>query len=183
MLSAVDDGLKATSLTSEAAPTPVMHEAMKQILDHAKTCGLVENLSLCLATSGSSLVSGSLNMLRAACEACRATWSLIDAVETLFRKENLYLFPLNSLQSHSLPCLDIRDQERSLLVGTDSARIIEAVTRAFLRSKAVQVAIFYCLKQRIEPALSASIQVFFLHHCYSSFFFSLFCFTTLFSKN
>ncbi|XP_061944813.1 serine/threonine-protein kinase TIO isoform X2 [Populus nigra] len=159
MLSAVDDGLKATSLTSEAAPTPVMHEAMKQILDHAKTCGLVENLSLCLATSGSSLVSGSLNMLRAACEACRATWSLIDAVETLFRKENLYLFPLNSLQSHSLPCLDIRDQERSLLVGTDSARIIEAVTRAFLRSKAVQVAIFYCLKQRIEPALSASIQI------------------------
>ncbi|KAG6737656.1 hypothetical protein POTOM_059184 [Populus tomentosa] len=159
MLSAVDDGLKATSLTSEAAPTPVMHEAMKQILDHAKTCGLVENLSLCLATSGSSLVSGSLNMLRAACEACRATWSLIDAVETHFRKENLYLFPLNSLQSHSLPCLDIRDQERSSLVGTDSARIIEAVTRAFLRSKAVQVAIFYCLKQRIEPALSASIQI------------------------
>nr|TKR85927.1 serine/threonine-protein kinase TIO isoform X2 [Populus alba] len=159
MLSAVDDGLKATSLTFEAAPTPVMHEAMKQILDHAKTCGLVENLSLCLATSGSSLVSGSLNMLRAACEACRATWSLIDAVETLFRKENLYLFPLNSLQSHSLPCLDIRDQERSSLVGTDSARIIEAVTRAFLRSKAVQVAIFYCLKQRIEPALSASIQI------------------------
>ncbi|XP_034888517.1 serine/threonine-protein kinase TIO isoform X2 [Populus alba] len=159
MLSAVDDGLKATSLTSEAAPTPVMHEAMKQILDHAKTCGLVENLSLCLATSGSSIVSGSLNMLRAACEACRATWSLIDAVETLFRKENLYLFPLNSLQSHSLPCLDIRDQERSSLVGTDSARIIEAVTRAFLRSKAVQVAIFYCLKQRIEPALSASIQI------------------------
>ncbi|KAL3565257.1 hypothetical protein D5086_033303 [Populus alba] len=49
--------------------------------------------------------------------------------------------------------------ERSSLVGTDSARIIEAVTRAFLRSKAVQVAIFYCLKQRIEPALSASIQI------------------------
>ncbi|KAJ6744041.1 PROTEIN KINASE RELATED [Salix purpurea] len=159
MLSAVDDGLKATSLTSEAASTPAINEALKQILDHAKTCGLVENLSLCLATSGSSLVSGSLNMLRAACEACRATWSLIDAVETLFRKENVYSFPLNSLQSHSLQCLDIRDQERGSLVGTDSARIIEAVTRAFLRSKAVQVAIFYCLKQRLEPALSACIQI------------------------
>lgn len=167
MLSAVDDGLKATSLTSEAASTPAINEALKQILDHAKTCGLVENLSLCLATSGSSLVSGSLNMLRAACEACRATWSLIDAVETLFRKENVYSFPLNSLQSHSLPCLDIRDQERGSLVGTDSARIIETVTRAFLRSKAVQVAIFYCLKQRLEPALSACIQVFFLHRCFS----------------
>ncbi|KAJ6697153.1 hypothetical protein OIU85_003508 [Salix viminalis] len=159
MLSAVNDGLKATSLTSEAASTPAINEALKQILDHAKTCGLVENLSLCLATSGSSLVSGSLNMLRAACEACRATWSLIDAVETLFRKENVYSFPLNSLQSHSLPCLDIRDQERGSLVGTDSARIIETVTRAFLRSKAVQVAIFYCLKQRLEPALSACIQI------------------------
>ncbi|CAK7340113.1 unnamed protein product [Dovyalis caffra] len=158
-LSIVDCGLKAALLTSvsEAAPTTVVHEAMKQILDHAKTCGLVEHLSLCLATSGSSLASGSLNMLRAACEASQAMWLLIDAVETFYMKENLYLFPLDSLQRHSLLHLDI--QEQGSLVGTDSARIIDAVTRAFLRSKAVQVAIFYCLKQRLEPSLSASIKI------------------------
>lgn len=166
MLSRVAQGLQATSLNSspEAVSTPVMSETMKRILDHAKTCGLVEHLCLSLATSGSSLISGSSNMLRAACEACRAIWSLIDAVETLFMKSNVYSFPLNALWSHSLTRLEIRDQERGSLTGTDSSRIIDAVTRAFLKSKAVQVAIYYCLHQRLEAVLSASIQVFFLHH-------------------
>ncbi|KDP21789.1 hypothetical protein JCGZ_00576 [Jatropha curcas] len=158
VLSTVAKGLKLTSC-SEAVSTPVMNETMKRILDHAKTCGLVEHLCLCLVTTGSSLISGSSNMLRAACEACRAIWSLIDAVETLFMKANVYLFPLNSLRSHSLIQLDIRDQERGSLTGTDSARITDAVTRAFLKSKAVQVAIYYCLHQRLEAVLTASIQL------------------------
>ncbi|EEF42336.1 ATP binding protein, putative [Ricinus communis] len=149
VLSTIAQGLKATALTSGS----------EKILDHAKTCGLVEHLCLCLATSGSSLISGSSNMLRAACEACKAIWSLIDAVETLFMNATAYLFPLNALRSHSLTRLDIRDQERGSLIGTDSARIIDAVTRAFLKSKAVQVAIYYCLHQRLEAALSASIQL------------------------
>ncbi|KAG8649975.1 serine/threonine-protein kinase TIO [Manihot esculenta] len=161
VLSRVAQGLQATSLNSspEAVSTPVMSETMKRILDHAKTCGLVEHLCLSLATSGSSLISGSSNMLRAACEACRAIWSLIDAVETLFMKSNVYSFPLNALWSHSLTRLEIRDQERGSLTGTDSSRIIDAVTRAFLKSKAVQVAIYYCLHQRLEAVLSASIQL------------------------
>ncbi|XP_065853830.1 serine/threonine-protein kinase TIO isoform X2 [Euphorbia lathyris] len=161
VLSTVAQGLKATPLTSgpEAVSDPVMNETMKRILDHAKTCGLVERLCLCLATSGSSLISGFSNMLRAACEACRAIWSLVDAVETLFMKVNAYSFPLNVLRNHSLMRLEIRDQERGSLAGTDSARIIDAVTRAFLKSEAVQVAIYYCIRQRIETTLSASIQL------------------------
>ena len=83
-------------------------------------------------------------MLRAACEACRAIWSLVDAVETLFTKATASLFPLNALWNHSLMRLDIRDQERAPLIGTESARIIDVVTRAFLKSKAVQVPIYYC---------------------------------------
>ncbi|WCJ31076.1 Serine/threonine-protein kinase TIO [Euphorbia peplus] len=152
VLSTVAQGLKATS-------DPVTNETMKRILDHAKTCGLVEILCLCLATSGTSLIAGFSNMLRAASEACRAIWSLIDAVETLFTKVNACSFPLNVLRNQSLMRLEMRDQERSLLTGTESARIIDTVTRAFLKSEAVQVAIYYCIRQRAETSLSASIQL------------------------
>ncbi|PQQ19058.1 hypothetical protein Pyn_16975 [Prunus yedoensis var. nudiflora] len=40
-----------------------------------------------------------------------------------------------------------------------SAKLVAAVTRAFLGSEAVQVAIHYCLHQRLEASLYASIQL------------------------
>lgn len=155
MLSRVAQGLKAS-----AASVPEVNETLKQIMDHAKTSGVMDLLCLCLATSGSSLVSGSSNLLRAACEACRAVWSLIDAFEILSHKENAYLFPLFSLRSHSLLQLDIRGQDRGSWVGTDSTKAVDVVTRAFLKSKAIQVAIYYCLHQRLEATLCAGTQVF-----------------------
>lgn len=164
MLSRATQDYKAsfTTPSAELVSAPVVKETLNRILDHAKTSGLVDHLCLCLATSGSSLNSGSSNMLRAACETCRALWALIDAVETDFMKGKVYLFPLNVLQNHSLQCTDMRDQERGSLVGIESARIVDLVTRAFLQSKAVQHAINYCLHQRLETALSASLQVFVL---------------------
>ncbi|KAJ4850846.1 hypothetical protein Tsubulata_027890 [Turnera subulata] len=161
MLSTVAQGFKATMKASdlEAASSTLMNETMKRILDHAKNCGLVEHLSICLATSGSSLISGSSNMLRAACEACRAIWLLIEATEAYFMKGNAFLFPLNALRQFSLQRLDIRDHERGSLIGTDSAKIVDVFARAFLRSKAVQVAIYCCLQQRLEATLCATIQL------------------------
>ncbi|KAK9990363.1 hypothetical protein SO802_025348 [Lithocarpus litseifolius] len=159
MLSRVAQGLKATHLTSVPEAGSALNETLKKILDHAKTTGLVDLLCHCLVNSGLSLISGSSNMLRAACEACRATWSLIDALETLFLRESPLLFPLNALRSHSLVRLDIRDHERGSLIGTESAKIVDVVTRTFVRSKAVQVAIYYCLHQRLETAMSAGIQL------------------------
>ncbi|XP_075652832.1 serine/threonine-protein kinase TIO [Castanea sativa] len=159
MLSRVAQGLKATHLTSVPEAGSALNETLKKILDHAKTTGLVDLLCHCLVNSGSSLISGSSNMLRAACEACRATWSLIDALETLFLRESPLLFPLNALRSHSLVRLDIRDHERGSLIGPESAKIVDVVTRTFVRSKAVQVAIYYCLHQRLETAMSAGIQL------------------------
>ncbi|TQD81833.1 hypothetical protein C1H46_032586 [Malus baccata] len=158
MLRRVTQGLKAFSLTSvpEAASDP--NEALKQILDHTKTSGLVDQLCLCLVTAGSSLISGSSNMLRAACEACTAIWFLIDASENLSMKRNAYLFPLNTLRRPS-PQLDIRDQDQGSLIGTEAAKLVAVITRAFLRSKAVQVAIHYCLHQRLEASLYAGIQL------------------------
>lgn len=158
----MSQGLRACSLTQvpKGITSPsVINESLKQILDHAVTSRLVDHLCLCLATSGASLSSGSTNMLLAACEACRAIWSLMDAHEIFFVKENPCLFPLDALQSHSLARLDIRDHARGWLAGTEAAKVVDAVTRAFVRSKSVQFAIVNCLHQRVEPALSAAIHV------------------------
>ncbi|TYI85609.1 hypothetical protein E1A91_D04G007900v1 [Gossypium mustelinum] len=158
----VSQGLRACSSTQApkgiASPS-VINESLKQILDHAVTSRLVDHLCLCLATSGASLSSGSTNMLLAACEACRAIWSLMDAHEIFFVKENPSLFPLDALRSHSLARLDIRDHARGWLAGTEAAKVVDAVTRAFVRSKSVQFAIVNCLHQRVEPALSAAIHI------------------------
>ncbi|KAB2598887.1 serine/threonine-protein kinase TIO-like [Pyrus ussuriensis x Pyrus communis] len=160
MLRRVTQGLKAFSSTSvpEAASDP--NEALKQILNHTKTSGLVDQLCLCLVTAGSSLISGSSNMLRAACEACTAIWFLIDASENLSMKRNAYLFPLNTLRGPS-PQLDIRDQDQDSLIVTEAAKLVAVITRAFLRSKAVQVAIHYFLHQRLEASLYAGVQLLF----------------------
>ncbi|XP_052178998.1 serine/threonine-protein kinase TIO isoform X2 [Diospyros lotus] len=161
MLSQAAQGLKASKVTlaTEVVSTPTANNILKQVLDHAKLSGLPDLLCLCLATSGSALMSGSSHLLRAASEACRAIWSLIDAFEILSVKENAYSFPLNALRSHSLLPLDMRDCDKSLLVGTESAKIVDAVTKAFLRSKAIQVAIYYCLRHRLEATLSAAVQI------------------------
>ncbi|GLT75347.1 hypothetical protein SLA2020_470780 [Shorea laevis] len=148
-----------TPIPQPASSPPAVNESLKRVLDHAKASHLVDNLCLCLATSGSSLNSGSSNMLRVACEACKALWSLIDALEILFMKENAMLFPLDAIRSHSVVRLDIRDHDRGPLAGMESAKVVEAVTRAFLRSKAIQFAISHCLHQRVESALSAIVQM------------------------
>lgn len=162
LLSRVAKSLNTTasiSVPNGACAPSVVNETSKQILDHAITSGLVDHLCMCLETSGSSLISGSSNLLRAACEACRAIWSLIDALEILFVKKNAFMFPLYSMRSHSSLRLDIRDHDRASVAGIQSEKVVDALTRAFLKSKAIQVAIYCCLHQRLEAALSAGIQL------------------------
>lgn len=155
-----------------SGPSAVI-ETVKKILEHAKVSNLVELLCLCLENSGSSLISGSSNLLRAACEACRSLWSLIDAFELLYIKENAHLFPLYSLRSHSLHRLEIKNHEEGSLIGIEATIVIDAVTRSFLRSKAIQVAVYYCLRQRVaEPGLFAGTQVVIV--CLAVFYFT-FC--------
>ncbi|XP_062155569.1 serine/threonine-protein kinase TIO isoform X4 [Alnus glutinosa] len=159
MLSRIAQGHKASHVTSVPEAVSALDETLKRILDHAKSSGMVDHLCLCLANSGSSLISGSSSMLRAACEACRAIWSLIDALEMLSIKESPLLFPLNALRSHSLDRLGTKEHEGGSLVGAESAKVVDVVTRAFVTSKAIQVAIYYCLHQRFEAAMSAGIQL------------------------
>ncbi|XP_022159467.1 serine/threonine-protein kinase TIO isoform X2 [Momordica charantia] len=159
MLSKVAQGLIASSSSSGPEVVGAPNDTLRKILDHAMTSGLVDHLCLCLATSGASLMSGSSALLRAACEACRALWLLIESLEVLFVKEDTYSFPLNAFRSHSQLKLDIRDHERESFQGSDSTKVVDAVTRAFLKSNAIQVSIYYCLHQRHEAALSSCIQI------------------------
>ncbi|KAK8468159.1 hypothetical protein PHAVU_007G241300 [Phaseolus vulgaris] len=156
MLSRVAQVVKSSS---QISGQETLNETASRILDHAKTMGLVDHLCLCLATSGSSLISGSSNMLRAASEACRAMWSLINALDILFMKKSAILFPINALRSHSLHRMEVVQHEQNLLDKADSTKVVDAMTRAFLRSKAVQVAVYYCFHQRLESAMSCCLQL------------------------
>ncbi|KAL0452258.1 UNVERIFIED_CONTAM: Serine/threonine-protein kinase TIO [Sesamum latifolium] len=161
MLSQVAHSLRASAVTShpEAASAPsVVNRTVQQILDHAKSSGVLDCLCLCLESSGLSLISGSTNLLRAACEACRGIWSLIDAFEILSMKRSA-LFPLNALRSHSLLRLDINENDERPSHGTNPGEVIDVITTAFLKSKAIQVAVYFCLHQRHEIGLCAGMQL------------------------
>lgn len=161
MLSQVAQSLRASSATStpEAASAPsVVNKTLQQVLVHAKSSDAVDYLCLCLESSGSSLLSGSTTLLKAACEACRGIWSLIDAFELLSMRERS-LFPLNSLRSRSLLRLDQKGCDEGFLHGSESGEVTDVITKAFLKSKAIQVAVFLCLRQRNEIGLCAVLQV------------------------
>ncbi|KAI9124606.1 hypothetical protein K1719_004528 [Acacia pycnantha] len=151
MLSRVGQVVKSSSQGPET-----LNETIKKILDHAKTSGVVDHLCLCLKTSGSS---GSSIMLRAASEACRAIWSLINALDILFMKTNAIVFPIDAFQSHSLSRLEIIYDEQSSFIGSESSKIVEAVTRAFMNNKAIRVAVYYCFHQCLEAAMCSGLQL------------------------
>ncbi|XP_047308146.1 serine/threonine-protein kinase TIO [Impatiens glandulifera] len=148
-LSHVAQGLKAQTV----------NETLKQILHHAKASDVGDLLCKCLSTSGSHLISGSSHLIRAVSEACRALCSLMEAFEVLSMHNNPRVFPLHSFRSHNLQRLEIKDRDQSSFAGTELERIIDAVTNAFLRSKPIQVAIYYCLRQRLEASISSCTQM------------------------
>ncbi|KAH9624398.1 hypothetical protein KSS87_017953 [Heliosperma pusillum] len=154
MLNQVSSALKATDVSG---PTDTI-DTLKKILDHAKTSGLVDHLCMCLATAGTGLTS-SPSFQRSASEGCKALCFLIDALENMSNKVKPWIFPLTLHQSHSLVRLDIKELDWSPDTGTDCKKIIEVLTGMFLKSKPVFVAIYYCLRQRNEAVLLATIQL------------------------
>ncbi|KAL5727926.1 non-specific serine/threonine protein kinase [Ranunculus cassubicifolius] len=144
-----------SSAASHVVDSRSVDETSKQILYNAKKSGLVNLLSLSLAVAGSSstIASSSSSMLLAACEACRAMWALINVLEMLSTKEQAYLFPLNTLRNKSFSGDQDFEYER------DSERFVDAISVAFLKSKHMQVAIYYCLRQRLESPLAAALQL------------------------
>ena len=156
MLSRVVWGLK-TSMSSEGSKA--MDETLHQIVDHARTSGVVELLLGCLAASGSSLMSGTSNMVPAACETCKAIWYLINALEIISVQGQVFIFPLVYSRQHPLSQPDVKTHEHGLWIDTESAKIIEMIVKLFLESKPVQLAIYYCFHNGLESALHAALQV------------------------
>ncbi|GMH09100.1 hypothetical protein Nepgr_010940 [Nepenthes gracilis] len=155
MLSRVVQTIKAYAISGPSKVDGIL----KQVIDHAKMTSLVDQFCSCLAISGTSLISGSLNLLCSASEACRASWMLIDALENFSLKENACAFPLDSFHCHSLVRHEMKDHDWNPLIGNDSVRIVDSVTRAFLSSKPIQVAVCYCLRQHVEPVVSSVVQL------------------------
>uniref|UniRef100_A0A7N0U9H6 non-specific serine/threonine protein kinase n=1 Tax=Kalanchoe fedtschenkoi TaxID=63787 RepID=A0A7N0U9H6_KALFE len=155
MLSRVTQALKVT----EGPVVSGIHDIVKKILDHPLTAGLAEQFCMSLSVAGASLISGSTDMLRAACETCRAMWSLVNALETRSIKESVQMFPLIAMYSQHLVKLEIKTEERTAMAGVESAKVVEVVAKAFLKSKNMQVAIYYCLRQHSEGSLAAAIQI------------------------
>ena len=112
---------------------------------------MLELLCKCLIASGLSIVSGSTNMVPAACEACKAIWYLAHAVDIMSITAHHFSFPLaNSRQQVDLKLDDSM---------ADSNDLINRFSKSFLGSQPMQVAVYHCLQNGPESAIHASLQV------------------------
>eukprot|EP01018_Ginkgo_biloba_P027021 Gb_09628 [translate_table: standard] len=136
-----------------------MEQNTVQILGQAKALGTVDQLCICLATAGSSLMSGSCNSAPAAGEACKALWVLIDALNLASGKVQRHVLPLNAIKAYALGLLDAKDPIEDLKAENASFGVIETVTNFLLKSKGMQFACCYALLQGSEFTLSSSMQV------------------------
>ncbi|CAA6654889.1 unnamed protein product [Spirodela intermedia] len=165
MLSRVASSLRTPEPLEETeliSPCQQFEEISKRILHHASQSGIANLLVECLMAAGSSLMSGSSDMLPAACEACKAIWYIIDSIEALSVKERSYFFPLVSSKSDQMLQYDVKDLNQCSLLGT-----VSMVAKSFLDSKAIQVALYYCFRNGLESALHAVLQLM-LRICVSS---------------
>lgn len=162
MFSRVVLGLRTLLLNEGAeklAVSSLADEAFIQIMDNARTSGLVEIMCECLIISGSSLASGSSNMVPAACEACKVLWYFIEALEIISVKGQRQMFPLTFSRQLSLYQPDDRVHDQCPQTDTAAVKTIVMIGKAFLGSKEMQVAIYYCFHNGLESALHAAVQV------------------------
>jgi fused-like protein len=151
MLSRVISGLKA-GMSSEGPKA--VDESLIKIIDHARRSQLLELLCECLKASGSDIISGSTNMVPAACEACKTIWYLAHAVDIMSLSAHHFSFPLaNSWrQIHST-------QEQGSMADSNSTNLINIFVKSFLASRPMQVAVYHCLHNGLESAIHACLQV------------------------
>nr|XP_009389610.1 PREDICTED: serine/threonine-protein kinase TIO isoform X1 [Musa acuminata subsp. malaccensis]XP_009389612.1 PREDICTED: serine/threonine-protein kinase TIO isoform X1 [Musa acuminata subsp. malaccensis]XP_018677858.1 PREDICTED: serine/threonine-protein kinase TIO isoform X1 [Musa acuminata subsp. malaccensis] len=156
MLSQIAMGLKQSMSSESSKP---MEKSFFQIVDYASASEILGLLLECLTTSGTSLISGSSNMVPAACESCKAIWYLINLAEIISAKEQAYAFPLVYSRRHPSLQPDMVEKEQSLRLHPEPVKIIEIVVNNFLESKEIQVAIYYCFHNGLESALYAALQL------------------------
>ncbi|KAJ6828856.1 serine/threonine-protein kinase TIO [Iris pallida] len=162
MLFRVTLGLKSSTSIEGTGMVPApssAEETLIHILDDARTSGFIETMCECLTASGSSVISGSSNMVPAACEACKSIWYFIEALEIISIKGQKYIFPLNFSRHLSLSQPDSRIRDQGPILGTEAVETIDMVGKLFLGSKAIQIAIYYCFHNGQESALQAALQL------------------------
>ncbi|XP_042389024.1 serine/threonine-protein kinase TIO-like isoform X1 [Zingiber officinale] len=136
-----------------------MERFLLQMVDCASESSVFQHLLECLTISGTSFMSGSSNMVPAACEACKAIWCLINAVETIFAKEQTYAFPLVYSRRQLSLQPDIMEYEQSLKLHKEPVKVISRLVKLFVESKAIQVAVYYSFHNGLESALYATLQI------------------------
>ncbi|CAN6213297.1 unnamed protein product [Urochloa humidicola] len=156
MLFRVISALKA-SMSSEGPKT--VEESLLKIIDHARRSHLLELLCKCLMASGSGIVSGSTNMVPAACEACKAIWYLAHAVDIVSIAALHLSFPLANSRQHVDLKLDDKLQDQGSLADSNSNDLINRFSKSFLASQPMQVAVYHCLHNGLESAIHASVQL------------------------
>ena len=156
MLSRVISVLKM-SMSSEG-PNEV-EESLVNIIDHARKSQLLELFCECLIASGSDIISGSTNMVPAACEACKAIWYLAHAVDIVSLGAHNFSFPLASSWRQGHSKLDGKMQEQDSSPDSNSSSLINIFVKSFLASRPLQVAVYHCLHNGLESAIHASLQV------------------------
>ncbi|GLJ38435.1 hypothetical protein SUGI_0782730 [Cryptomeria japonica] len=162
MLARIASGLRKSPFPEAASAISgfsTEQNAISQILGQAKALGTADHLCICLATSGTNLMSGSCNLAPATSEACKALWLLMDSLNYAFGKVKKHIFPLNAFKAYALELLDTKDPIEELKAEDASLGVVETVTSWLLKSKGMQFGFCYALLQGSEFALSSCMQV------------------------
>ncbi|TVU15955.1 hypothetical protein EJB05_39500 [Eragrostis curvula] len=156
MLSRVISGLKACMSSDD--PKPVEESLLKMIY-HARKSQLLELLCECLIASGSDIISGSTNMVPAACEACKAIWYLAHAVDIVSINAHHISFPLANSWRQVHSKMGSKVQEQGSMEHSNSTILIDTFVKSFLASRPMQIAVNCCLHNGLESAIHASLQL------------------------
>ena len=144
---------------------------MSQILGQAKSLGTVEQLCLCLTSTGSNLASGSCSSAPVAAEACKAIWGLLKGLNILTTKGHRQSFPLSLLRDNAQTIADERQSGAESRSDSATKYVIEQVIASLLKSREMTVAICYTLMHGSESGISSVTQVWSSHcaRCYHFF--------------
>lgn len=131
---------------------------MSQIVGQAKALDTMEQLCLCLTTTGSIIASGGCSSAPVAAEACKAMWGLLSALNTVATRGQKQSFPLTLVQAKDRPKTEGIEAVSECRAESATKPLIEQVTESIIKSRDMHVAICYALLHGSESGLSSVIQ-------------------------
>lgn len=135
---------------------------MSQIVGQAKALDTMEQLCLCLTTTGSNIASGACSSAPVAAEACKAIWGLLSALTIVATRGQRQSFPLTSVRANSRLKTEGSEAVSECRAESAAKPLIEQVTESIMKSREMHVAMCYALLHGSESGLSSVIQAEFL---------------------